>query len=181
MPNYKAENNADLQFTFPKEVTWDELDKQGVRLPVNMKFVDLVIERETDVLLVEVKDPSNIAAPEQEQQRYYKRLVDNSVLTDELTPKARDSYTYLHLMEKDNKDFLYIVLLGLDAFDEEKQKALLLNFKDRLASNIHCECEEPWKRKHISDCVVCSVEGWNQKFPDWPVVRLSKIQEEEAE
>ena len=59
MKSYRAEENAELLFEFPDEVEWDELDKQGVKLPVRMKFVDLVIERDADVLLVEIEDPSH--------------------------------------------------------------------------------------------------------------------------
>lgn len=168
---YKAEENAELLFEFPDEVVWDELDKQGVKLPVRMKFVDLVIERDADVLLVEIKDPSHSKSPDKERNSYLKRLSDNSVLTQELTPKARDSYLFLHLMERDGKPFKYIVLVGLDAFDPSQQKAVLTGFKDRLMADIRCEAYEAWKRRHIADCAVLSVETWNQNFPTWPVTR----------
>lgn len=158
MKSYRAEENAELLFEFPDEVEWDELDKQGVKLPVRMKFVDLVIERDADVLLVEIKDPSHSKSPDKEQNSYLKRLSDNSVLTQELTPKARDSYSFLHLMERDGKPFKYIVLIGLDAFDPSQQKAVLAGFKDRLMADIRCEAYEAWKRKHIADCAVLSVE-----------------------
>jgi hypothetical protein len=173
MKSYKAEENAELLFEFPDEVEWDELDKQGVKLPVRMKFVDLVIERDADVLLVEIKDPSHSKSPDKERNSYLKRLSDNSVLTQELTPKARDSYSFLHLMERDRKPFKYIVLIGLDAFDPLQQKAVLTGFKDRLMADIRCEAYEAWKRKHIADCAVLSVETWNQNFPKWPVTRLA--------
>ncbi len=101
MPIYRAEAEAELLFSFPDGLTWSELDKQGVKLPVKMKFVDLVIERERDILLVEIKDPSHSRSPDKERNSYLKRLANNSVLADELTPKARDSYLYLHLMERD--------------------------------------------------------------------------------
>lgn len=172
MESYKAEENADLQFDFPDDTSWYELDKQGVKLPVKMKFVDLVIERDDDVLLVEIKDPSNSRSPDRERQKYFKRLRDNSVLTQELTPKVRDSYSYLHLMERDGKPFKYIVLIGLDAFDSTQQKGVLTGFKDRLLADIRCESYEAWKRKYIKDCVVLSVETWNQTFPNWRVTRL---------
>lgn len=175
MKTYKAEENAELLFEFPDEVKWDELDKQGVRLPVRMKFVDLVIEREADILLVEIKDPSHSKSPDKERNSYLKRLSDNSVLTQELTPKARDSYTFLHLMERDSKPFKYIVLVGLDAFDSEQQKAVLTGFKDRLMADIRCECYESWKRKHIDNCAVLSVETWNKTFSDWPVTRQAGV------
>lgn len=173
MKLYKAEENSELFFEFPDDVNWDELDKQGVKLPVRMKFVDLVIERNADVLLVEIKDPSHSKSPDKEKNSYLRRLSDNSVLTQELTPKARDSYSFLHLMEKDGKPFKYIVLIGLDAFDPEQQKGVLAGFKDRLMADIRCEAYEAWKRKHIADCVVLSVETWNAYFPSWPVTRIT--------
>ncbi len=64
MIKYRAEKNADLQFNFPHGLDWEELDKQGVKLPEGMKLVDLVIEREQDLLLVEIKDPSHSRSPE---------------------------------------------------------------------------------------------------------------------
>ncbi|MFZ4745135.1 MAG: hypothetical protein ACOYL0_16135, partial [Limnohabitans sp.] len=59
MQNYRAEKTAELLFNFPDGLNWSELDKQDVKLPVQMKFVDLVIERENDILLIEIKDPSH--------------------------------------------------------------------------------------------------------------------------
>jgi hypothetical protein len=171
MPTYRAEEKAELLFDFPDGLNWVELDKQGVKLPVRMKFVDLVIERARDILLVEIKDPSNSRSVDKERNTYLKRLADNSVLTQELTPKARDSYLYLHLMERDSKPFKYVVLLGLDAFDPTVQKAVMTGFKDRLLADIRKESFEAWKRKHIADCVVLSVESWNQLFPEWPLRR----------
>lgn len=171
MPTYRAEAEAELLFSFPDGLTWTELDKQGVKLPVKMKFVDLVIERERDILLVEIKDPSHSRSPDKERNSYLKRLANNSVLADELTPKARDSYLYLHLMERDQKPFKYVVLLGLDAFDPDRQKAVMFGFKDRLLADIREESFEAWKRKHIADCMVLSVESWNQYFPEWPLRR----------
>lgn len=171
MQTYRAEETAELLFNFPDGLNWSELDKQGVKLPVRMKFVDLVIEREKDILLVEIKDPSHSRCPDRERNSYLRRLTDNSVLTQELTPKARDSYFYLHLMARDSKPFKYVVLLGLDAFDPDRQKAIMFGFKDRLLTDIREESFEAWKRKHIADCVVLSVESWNRSFPEWPLRR----------
>jgi hypothetical protein len=173
MQLYTAEERAELLFAFPDDLQFDELDKQGVKLPVRMKLVDLVIVRDSDVLLVEIKDPSNSKSNDKERNSYLKRLSDNSLLTQELTPKARDSYFFLHLMMRDEKPFKYIVVIGLDAFDSLQQKAVLSGFKDRLLADIRCEAREAWKRKHIADCIVLSVEGWNQNFPKWPVTRLT--------
>jgi hypothetical protein len=75
-------------------------------------------------------------------------------------------------MERDAKPLKFVVLLGLDAFDPEQQKALLTGFKDRLLADIRCETETPWRRQHIADCVVLSVDIWNKTFADWPVTRV---------
>lgn len=162
----------ELVFDFPAKIVWKELDKQGVMLPKGMSLVDLVIEREHDILLVEIKDPSNSRTPDKERKKYLKRLQDNSVLTDELVPKVRDSYTHEHLMGLDTKPFRYIVILGLDAFSDGIQKALLHNFSDRLFGNIRHESQLPWVRKHIEDCIVMSIDEWNRTFTDWPIKRV---------
>ena len=72
-------------------------------------------------------------------------------------------------MERDIKPIIYIVLLGLDAFDDSVQKGILSNFKDRLLHNIRNEGEQPWKRDYVKDCIVMSVAIWNSKFKDWTI------------
>lgn len=163
---------SELNFSFPNSLKWEELDKQGTVLPEGFALVDLVIERDEDILIVEIKDPSDTKAKDKQQKQYIKRLQDDSVITKELTPKARDSYTFLHLMERDTKDIKYIVLLGLDAFDDSTQKAVLSNFKDRLLRNIRKESALPWKRNHIKDCAVMTIDTWNEKFESWQITRV---------
>lgn len=163
---------SELNFSFPDTLKWEELDQQGITLPKGLALVDLVIERDEDVLIVEIKDPSDTKAKEKQQKQYIKRLENGSVITDELTPKARDSYTFLHLMERDDKPIKYIVLLGLDAFDDTTQNAVLANFKDRLLGQIRKETVLPWKKEHIKDCAVMTIETWNQRFNQWQIIRV---------
>jgi hypothetical protein len=166
---------SELNFLFPESLKWEELDEQGVPLPKGLALVDLVIERDEDILIVEIKDPSDTKAKEKQQKHYIKRLKEGSVITEELTPKARDSYTFLHLMERDNKDIKYIVILGLDAFDDTVQKAVLSNFKDRLLGQIRKEAVMPWKRQYIKDCAVMTIETWNNTFSDWQITRVPEV------
>ena len=170
MPSTYTEK--ELLFTFPDELNWFELDIQGKKLPEGMALVDLIIERAKDFLLVEIKDPSHTKSPDDERKRYLKRLRNDSVLKTELVPKVRDSYTYQHLMEQDTKPFIYIVLLGLDAFDATVQKGVLHNFSDRLYTNLRHESHTPWVKDHISKCLVMSVDIWNKRFTDWPISRV---------
>ena len=68
MQTYRAEKTAELLFNFPDSLNWSELDKQNVKLPVLMKFVDLVIERENDILLIEIKDPSHSKSQDKDRK-----------------------------------------------------------------------------------------------------------------
>jgi hypothetical protein len=167
----------ELLFTFAEGTSWRVLDVQGVRLPVGMALVDFVIERTDDILFVEIKDPSHSQSPDKERKKYLKRLTDGSVLSDELTPKARDSYAHEHLMGRDHKPIVYVVLLGLDAFEHEVQRAILNNFSDRLYNSLRTEGELPWVREHIKQCIVLSVDAWNQKFPEY---RANRVEHQEA-
>ena len=60
----------ELQFQFPDTLPVEELDRQGVPIPVGMTLVDFVIEENVRTVLLEVKDPSNSHAPEEERKRY---------------------------------------------------------------------------------------------------------------
>jgi len=165
----------ELSFVFPDDLNWEELDKKGLQIPRGMSLVDLVIEREHDVLLVEIKDPSHSGAPQSERDKYIQRLLNNSLISEELVPKVRDSYTYLHLMKRDNKPFKYIVLLGLDAFDEKSRKGVLASLKDRLFYQVKKEADIPWRREHISDCIILTIDTWNNIFTDWPITRTGEV------
>lgn len=164
---------SELEFTLPTELVWEELDRQGVTLPNGLKLVDFVIDLEDALLLVEIKDPSCSTTPELGQRQYFTKLRNDDILKAELTPKGRGSYTFLHLMERDAKPMKYIVVLGLEAFDVDMCKPLLTTFADRLTRSIRKEASAPWKRIYIQECVVLSVDGWNERFREWPIRRLT--------
>jgi len=162
-----------LEFAFPGVGDVTRLDAQDRTRPQGMALVDFVVEEAERTLLIEVKDPSGASVPASEQVQYVKRLQTNQLIHDELTPKARDSYTFLHLMARDNKPCLFVVLFGLDAIAHDP--AILLAFKDRLLQRIRRETDEPWKRNYVSDCVVLTLASWAKYFPVFPVKRTAAI------
>ena len=97
-------------------------------------------------------------------------MQNNELIANELVPKARDSYCYLHLMKQDNKPLIFVVLLGLSTFPNEK--ALLAGFKDRLLSRLRKEADKPWKRQYVKDCVVLTENNWNKIFPQHKLNRI---------
>ena len=172
MISYQPEQNNTLTFEFPDELVFQKFDAQNVSLPHGMKLVDLVIETDNNKLIVEIKDPSNPNAQQYQQaQKFITDLKNDTVISHELTPKARDTYTFLHLMKEDTKPLIFVALLGLDALSELDQNAILLTFRDRLMNHIRKESDKPWERKHIEDCAVLTLETWNKTFPDWQVHR----------
>jgi len=176
MKTFKTEKNADLVFSFPDDLFFEEMDKQGTPLPVGMSFVDIVIEHGNVVYLVEVKDPSHTRSLQQNRDEFVKKIRGNEFIAKELVPKARDSYTFLHLMTRyEDRKIVFVFLVGLDFFDHALQKGILLNYKDRLFERILCETSEPWKRQYISDCLVLTVESWNSVFPNWAVSRIGNL------
>ena len=118
--------------------------------------MDLVIEEGSRLLLVEVKDfvktnPGTKSVGE--------------VVTKEWVPKARDSYSYLHLMERDDRPITYIVLVcepqNLGQFEE------LDTLGAAILRRCRHEAEEPWRRQYIEECVAVTPVEWDRHFPQY--------------
>ena len=147
------------------------LDEQGVARPEGMKLVDFVVEDEHRIMLVEIKDPSDAGTTDKDRLAFARKLQTNLLVNADLTPKARDSYCYLHLMEQDKKPCLLVFLLGLEALNAEP--ALLMGLRERLLQRLRHESDQPWVRHYVSDCVVVGLDGWNKAFPMYPAVRVA--------
>lgn len=160
---------GELEFEFSGAARVERLDQQGIPLPQGMQLVDFVVEEQHRTLLIEVKDPSQSAVPERERRSFAKKMRQNTLIHQELVPKARDSYTYLHLMANDSKPFLFVVVLGLEELPD--QVALLAPFKDRLLGRLRHEAEEPWLRQYVTDCIVVTPDLWSTHFPDYALTR----------
>ncbi|MCK5114671.1 MAG: hypothetical protein KAR11_07925 [Phycisphaerae bacterium] len=163
---------GDLRFEFATES-----EKFDVRSssPHGMKFVDFVISGDKENYLLEVKNPSDSQIPSEYQhstrEEFAKKMLDGELINHELVPKARDSYCFLHLMKRDDKPFVFVVLLGLSEFTNEE--ALLMGFKDGLNSRLNNECDTPWKRKYVKDCIVVTEAKWKNVFPEHKLHRIN--------
>lgn len=160
-----------LQLDFAGAQSAEKLDRRGEPMPVGMSLVDFVVEEAERVLLLEVKDPSDPSAQEKAQRRFVRQLAGDQLVNHELVPKARDSYTLLHLMERDTKPMILVLLLGDDRL--RLDPALLLALKDRLLARTRQEAAEPWKRQYVADCVVATLATWPNVFPSYSVARAA--------
>jgi hypothetical protein len=105
-----------------------------------------------------------------QREEFIKKLHRDDWIAEELTPKARDSYTFLHLMARDGKPIIYVLLIGSEKLSLEP--ALLSAFKDRLLARLRHEAEQPWVRQYIQDCVVLTENSWLDIFPSYSLSRL---------
>jgi len=159
---------GEIEIDFSSSVDAGRMDVQGDPIPIGMKFVDFVVEEPDNLFLIEIKDPCASKVTSVERKKFLKRLRDNQLIHHELTPKARDSYTFLHLMQRDNKRMVFILLLG-GSFDDE----LILNLKDRLLRRIRQEAALPWAKRYIADCIVLTEDSWRRHFPEYALSRRS--------
>jgi hypothetical protein len=162
---------GELQFEFLGATSVERLDVQGQPRPQGMALVDFVVEESSRTLLVEIKDPSQQPVPERERQRFIRAMQHQTLIYEDLVPKARDSYTFLHLMERDIQPFVYVVVLGLDRLAVDA--ALLSNFKDRLLQRIRHEAQDPWQRHYVTDCAVVIPATWSTHFPAYALSRIA--------
>ncbi len=170
---------GELKFDFTAAKSVEKLDDSKRKLPTGMQFVDFVVEDDARILLIEVKDPSCSAKGANPQAEaaitksrtdFMKKIANDSLIAQELTPKARDSYTYLHLMKKDSRPMLFAFLLGAEKLTLDP--ALLLGFKERLLARLRHEADQPWSRNYMTDCIVLTESNWTTVFPQYPVVRV---------
>jgi len=171
---------GELEFDFSAATQAEKLDDKGKKLPEGMKFVDFVIEEEHGLIMLEIKDPScqakggdtkAEAAIQKQRDEFIKKLYKDDWIAEDLTPKARDSYTFLHLMARDTKPIIYVLLIGSDKLTLEP--ALLATFKDRMLARLRQEADQPWVRQYVDDCFVVTEKTWPIVFPDYPLTRLT--------
>ena len=162
---------GEITISFPKDLDCDKLDEQGGRIPTGMSLADHVINTENILYILEIKDFSCSTSSEPRKKKNPKRLQCDGFISSRLTPTVRNSYTFLHLMNRNDRRIVYIVLLGLDDFESPNNKSFLDTYKQRLIKSIRREADEPWKREHINDCIVCNMDTWNEIFLQWPVQR----------
>jgi hypothetical protein len=172
---------GELKFDFGT-AKYEKPDAEGKIKPQGMQLVDFIIEEEKRLILLEIKDPSQqpksnhanaIADIERERSKFADQFKKDGWICHTLVPTARDTYTYLHLMARDNKPILYVVLLGVHLLPFDAIP-LLPNFRDRLLGRLRKEMEQPWLREYVEDCLILTETTWSVAFPQYPLTRVSQ-------
>ena len=164
---------GEIQFTFDDNWDAQKFDCSGIKgfPPRGVLPVDFVIEGDDELVLVEVKDPSTSAASEKNRKQFVGKMTAKTLTNQELVPKARTSYGYLHLMARDTKRMRYVVVIGTENLSI--QPALLSTLTDRLRDRLAQENETAWKRPYVSDCIVVSVADFSKALKGCSARRIS--------
>ena len=163
---------GELRFAFGDEWHAEQFDRRGAAFPPKgVSPVDYVTEREQELVLMEIKDPSAARAPAANLQEFVRKMKSNTLTHEELVPKARTSYGYLHLMARDTKPMRYVVVVGSERLSI--QPPLLMGLTDRLRARLAQEADTAWKRMYISDCIVVPVEHVGKALPGCSASRIT--------
>jgi len=154
---------GELSFKFGSAWTAEIFDKPGVSWPPCVRPVDIVAQRRAELVLVEVKDPSASTVPAGNRDAFVKKMKTKELIHDELTPKARTTYGFLHLMKRDVQPMRYVVVIGTDELSI--QPPLLMNLADRLRKRLAQEADDQWERTYMVACAVVSVADVGKALP----------------
>lgn len=132
-----------------------------------MHRVDFVVELETAILFVEVKDPGNPKAQSKGLEKFHGEL-QNGTLSDTFAAKFIDTFLYRWAEASLEKPVHYVNLVTLE------DSGLLPNFSDEIARKLPpMGMSVPrWRRQLFENCQVFNIELWNASFPKWPASRL---------
>ena len=146
---------GELEFTFGDAWQAEKFDQPGASWPKGIAPVDFIAEGQAELVLMEVKDPSVSAIPAKNRQDFIAKMQTKELIYEELVPKARSSYGFLHLMARDTKPMRYVVVIGTETLSI--QPILLMHLTTRLRARLMQETNTAWKRQYISNCSVVSV------------------------
>ena len=146
---------GELEFTFGGDWQAEKFDQPGASWPKGISPVDFIAEGQAELVLMEIKDPSASAIPAKNRQDFIAKMQTKELIYEELVPKARSSYGFLHLMKRDAKPMRYVVVIGTENLSI--QPVLLMQLTDRLKARLTQETNTAWKLQYISNCSVVSV------------------------
>lgn len=151
-----------LVFDFTGSVAAEKWDVPGTPVPETMRKVDFVVEEEDRFLFVEVKDISDTRTTESARAGFIDKLKSGPLVNENLVPKCRDTWAYLHLMNRDSKPIVYVVLFS--AYEHTEKPDFFAGLLEKLRKRLAKEGKQPWKRRYSQDCAVANMRQWNRRF-----------------
>ncbi|MBL4761437.1 MAG: hypothetical protein JKY93_01905 [Gammaproteobacteria bacterium] len=162
----------DLQIHFTDAIDGFVFDQMKQQLPnyhgiSEMSRVDFVVELDTAILFIELKDTDRDGIDAASLEKFYEKL-DSGKLSSTFASKFINTFLYRWSEEKINKPIHYLSLVTLE-------EGLLAELTDSITKKfMFLDKKGPrWKRRPLENCQVFNIESWNENFPKWPVTRLN--------
>jgi hypothetical protein len=165
-------DEGELRFVFGDDWQAERYDGAEASHVMGVRPVDFIAEGSDELVLVEIKDPSAHGARDENRQVFIRKMQSKELTYQELVPKARTSYGYLHLMARDTKPMRYVVVIGIERLSI--QEPLLLTLTDRLRARLEQETDTAWKRLYIAGCSVVSVAGFGKALSGCSASRTAR-------
>lgn len=152
-----------LKFKFRDVKSFERFDQPGTKTGQGLERVDFVVEDDRGIWLIEVKAGRDGFSAENLKPEY---------IYEKLVPKARDTYTQLHLMKRsDHKPCHYIVILD-DKYFHSDDVERLTPLSDVLRRRLDRELDQPWQRQYITEAFIIGATTVSSKFPFCQVERV---------
>jgi hypothetical protein len=166
---------GDLEFDFSAAILSEQFDNPEThKLSHCMKAVDFIVEWDREFWFVEVKNPSKSSIPPEMKRDklndFISKVNNETLFSNELGPKVKDSFLYLHLSDRlPEKPIKYLVLIAIGTPDP----ALLLRATECLKRSSCLPGPErgKWKKPYLDGIMVFNEQTWNERLKQCPVSR----------
>lgn len=146
----------DLEFDFSPAIEAIVFDDDALHKTSTMKRVDFIAEFADRFVFLEIKDPDDPTAVN--QNAFKQKLLTGNLIPD-LAGKYRDSVWFRTLSGKANKPIHYVVLLSMASLDP----ALLLTKQDELKRSLPLTHTE-WPDPCAQACAILNLEQYKRQF-----------------
>lgn len=165
---FVEENNTyKIDFTNALWAT-DKLNELFHNAKVSLSDVDFIAETQDEILFVEYK---NSDIPNAIKSEGFTPLEDKKI--SQVVKKYYDSLTYISALEKDcTKRKIYVYILEAPKADNVLRKRV----ENRLKTLLPFLLQEQNDFGHtlIDDVRVVSIEKWNEDYPQFPIIEITK-------
>lgn len=161
----------DLVLAVPDAVVAEKFDDLNHGLSHCMKAVDFILETQSHILFVELKDPDDPSAKGKQSLKPFLSQFESGEIDAALVGKYRDSWIYKRFNSGlYTKPILYLVLIACS----DLSSASLVTRAGRLRKKLPlCGPDGTIWKDFVEDVMVFNIASWNEAFPNMLVSRKS--------
>jgi hypothetical protein len=152
-----------MSFLFSDDAAEEKLDSGRADGVVGLKLVDFIFRYKNETIFLEVKGSMNASSSNQkiirDHKKFLEKVKNGKLAEEELVPKCRGSYLFLHLMDELGESVPAFAVL-LEPFDT----ADLIRIKDKIERLLAKEARTPWKKKYAKLLGVFNRKAINRIF-----------------